>query len=231
MQGTLVIIRTRYAWNIENNGDQACLERWSHWGPRMPGTLVILGTSHAWNGSRWGLDMPGTFENFRTRILRTPYTWGRIWFDQNSHFSVAHNFHRTSRFFGIFLVYKPSISQSPCSLASRGTWNLKIIESPLIVKSVFFRSSCKKGSNVVISHPTQTPSFVSISIFILTYEVFFEHVQLLTFEFFYNFFHLSQAQLFQIHLYRLPGSTHPQVKRLFTQKRLISYFWTLNIKD
>ena len=27
MQGTLVIMGTRYAWNIENKGDQACLER------------------------------------------------------------------------------------------------------------------------------------------------------------------------------------------------------------
>ena len=40
MQGTLVIRGTRYAWNIENKGDQACLERWSHWGPGMCGTLV-----------------------------------------------------------------------------------------------------------------------------------------------------------------------------------------------
>ena len=27
MQGTLVIMGTRYAWNIENKGDQAWLER------------------------------------------------------------------------------------------------------------------------------------------------------------------------------------------------------------
>ena len=39
MQGTSVIIGTRYAWNIDYKGDQVCLERWSHWGPDMPGTL------------------------------------------------------------------------------------------------------------------------------------------------------------------------------------------------
>jgi len=27
MQGTLVILGTRYAWNIEYKGDQACRER------------------------------------------------------------------------------------------------------------------------------------------------------------------------------------------------------------
>ena len=57
----------------------------------MPGTLVTLGTRHTWNGFRWGLDMSGTFENFKTRILQTPYTLGRIWFYQNVHFSMAHN--------------------------------------------------------------------------------------------------------------------------------------------
>ena len=29
MQGTLVIIGTRYVWNIDYKGDQVCLERWS----------------------------------------------------------------------------------------------------------------------------------------------------------------------------------------------------------
>jgi hypothetical protein len=29
MQGTSVIKGTRYAWNIDNKGDQVCLERWS----------------------------------------------------------------------------------------------------------------------------------------------------------------------------------------------------------
>jgi len=32
----------------------------------MPGTLVTLGTEHAWNAFRWGLDMPGTIENFNS---------------------------------------------------------------------------------------------------------------------------------------------------------------------
>ena len=57
----------------------------------MPGTLVTLGTRHAWNAFRWGLDMPGTFENFKTRILRTTYTLGPIWFDQNIPFFMTHN--------------------------------------------------------------------------------------------------------------------------------------------
>jgi len=57
----------------------------------MPGTLVTLGTKHAWNTFRWGLDMPGTFENFKTRILQTSYTLGRIWFDQNIHIFMTHN--------------------------------------------------------------------------------------------------------------------------------------------
>ena len=78
MQGTSVIIGTRYAWNIDNKGDQVCLERWSHLGPGMCGTLVKIGTRHAWNAFRWGLDMPGTFENFKIRFLRTSYTLGPI---------------------------------------------------------------------------------------------------------------------------------------------------------
>ena len=48
----------------------------------MPGTLVTFGTRHAWNAFRWGLGMPGTFENFKTRILRTSYTLGPIWLAQ-----------------------------------------------------------------------------------------------------------------------------------------------------
>jgi len=40
----------------------------------MPGTLVTLGTRHAWNAFRLGLDMPGTFENFEMRIIKTSFT-------------------------------------------------------------------------------------------------------------------------------------------------------------
>jgi len=39
MQGTSVIIGTRYMWNFGKNRDRVCLERWFHWGPNMPGTL------------------------------------------------------------------------------------------------------------------------------------------------------------------------------------------------
>ena len=52
----------------------------------MPGTLVTLGTRHAWNAFRWGLGMPGTFKNFKNRILRTSYILGPIRLDQNIHF-------------------------------------------------------------------------------------------------------------------------------------------------
>ena len=45
---------------------------------KMPGTLVTLGTRHAWNAFRWGLDMPGTFENFEIRIIKTSFTFGPI---------------------------------------------------------------------------------------------------------------------------------------------------------
>ena len=48
----------------------------------MPGTLVTFGTRHAWNAFRWGLDMPGTFENVQIRFLRTSYTLGPIWLAQ-----------------------------------------------------------------------------------------------------------------------------------------------------
>ena len=58
MQGTSVIIGTRYAWNIDYKGDQVCLELWS----QQQNTLISLGTRHAWNAFRSGLDMPGTFE-------------------------------------------------------------------------------------------------------------------------------------------------------------------------
>ena len=51
MQGTWVIIGTRYVWNIDNKGGQVCLERWSHVGPGMCGTLVKIGTGYAWNVS------------------------------------------------------------------------------------------------------------------------------------------------------------------------------------
>ena len=44
----------------------------------MPGTLVTLGTRHAWNAFGWGLDMPGTFENFQIRFLQTSFTFGPI---------------------------------------------------------------------------------------------------------------------------------------------------------
>ena len=54
MQGTSVIIGTRYAWNIDNKGDQVCLERWSNLGPGMCGTLVKIGTGYAWNVSHIG---------------------------------------------------------------------------------------------------------------------------------------------------------------------------------
>ena len=73
-------------------------------------------------------------------------------------------------------------------------------------------NSCHFSTNTN-AHVPQT-----LSNFISSYVFSEPDFQLQTFEFFYNFFHLSQAQLFQIHLYRLPGSTHPQVKRLFTQK-------------
>ena len=54
MQGTSVILGTKYAWNIDNKGDQVCLERWSHLGPGMCGTLVKIGTRYAWNvGHIW----------------------------------------------------------------------------------------------------------------------------------------------------------------------------------
>ena len=52
----------------------------------MPGTLVTFGTRHAWNAFRWGLGMPGTFKNFKNRILRTSYILGPIRLDQNIHF-------------------------------------------------------------------------------------------------------------------------------------------------
>ena len=39
MQGTSVILGTRYAWNIDNEGDQVCLKHQSNWGLDMPGTL------------------------------------------------------------------------------------------------------------------------------------------------------------------------------------------------
>ena len=45
----------------------------------MPGTLVSLGTRHAWNAFRWGLDMPGTLENFEIRFIQTSFTLGPIW--------------------------------------------------------------------------------------------------------------------------------------------------------
>ena len=54
MQGTSVIIGTKYAWNNDYKGDQVCLERWSHLGPGMCGTLVKIGTWYAWNISRIG---------------------------------------------------------------------------------------------------------------------------------------------------------------------------------
>ena len=38
MQGTSVIIGTRYAWNIDYKG-----------GPGMPGTMVKIGTRYVWN--------------------------------------------------------------------------------------------------------------------------------------------------------------------------------------
>ena len=40
----------------------------------MCGTLIKIGTRYAWNAFRSGLDMPGTFENFQIRFIRTSYT-------------------------------------------------------------------------------------------------------------------------------------------------------------
>ena len=39
MQGTSVIIGTRYAWNNDHNRNQVCVEHWKKQGPDMPGTL------------------------------------------------------------------------------------------------------------------------------------------------------------------------------------------------
>ena len=52
MPGTMVTFGTKYVWNFGKNRDLVCLE----------------------HQSNRGLDMPGTFENFKTRIVRTSYT-------------------------------------------------------------------------------------------------------------------------------------------------------------
>ena len=40
----------------------------------MCGTLIKIGTRYACNAFRSGLDMPGKFENFQIRFIRTSYT-------------------------------------------------------------------------------------------------------------------------------------------------------------
>ena len=55
MQGTSVMIGTRYAWNIDNKGDQVCLERWSNLGPGMCGTLV---NNYQYFRHTWSLLLP-----------------------------------------------------------------------------------------------------------------------------------------------------------------------------
>ena len=75
MQGTSVIIGTRYAWNIDYKGDQVCLERWSHLGPGMCGTLVKIGTGYAWNVSHIGDQI--CLERFS---IRTRHAWNILKF-------------------------------------------------------------------------------------------------------------------------------------------------------
>ena len=49
MLAILVVIGTKYACNLDNDGDQICLQSWLRWGPDMPAILVMLGTKYACN--------------------------------------------------------------------------------------------------------------------------------------------------------------------------------------
>ena len=49
MLAILVVIGTKYACNLDHDGDQICLQSWLRWGPDMPAILVMLGTKYACN--------------------------------------------------------------------------------------------------------------------------------------------------------------------------------------
>ena len=42
MLAILVVIGTKYACNLDHDGDQICLQSWLRWGPDMPAILVIF---------------------------------------------------------------------------------------------------------------------------------------------------------------------------------------------
>ena len=49
MPALLVVLGTKYACNLDHEGDQISLLSWLLWGPDMPAILVTIGTNYACN--------------------------------------------------------------------------------------------------------------------------------------------------------------------------------------
>ena len=70
MLAILVVMGTKYACNLSQDGDHICLQSWFKRGPNMPAISVSIGTIYACNRICWGPYMPAI-----SKIFKTPWKW------------------------------------------------------------------------------------------------------------------------------------------------------------